>query len=299
MSLIENPQQLLQTMQTFDKMFNIVRIVDPVEKRVINHANNERCRVKESICYDFWNSNSHCSNCVSMRAASENNTFVKIEYNKDQIFMVMATPVLLSDHPYVMETLKDITDTGIVPDLKGKTVEEIEEIIENLNRAVITDELTQIYNRRFVNEKLPVDLYTASISCSNLTAIMIDIDNFKQINDTFGHGAGDQVLQKVAEILAAFLQRKGDWAARYGGDEFLMVLPGAGGTDGMKIAEQIRRQIAGEVIQCKKQPIHITVSSGVYTICPEDNAFSLQDFFYMIDKKLYQAKNTGKNTIIN
>ena len=231
-----------------------------------------------------------------MRAANENDTFVKIEYNQDKIFMVMATPVILSGRTYIVEMLKDVSETGIVPDLKGKSVEEINQIIESLNQAAITDELTQVYNRRFINEKLPIDLYAVVLNGGVLSAILIDIDDFKQINDTYGHSMGDRVLQKVAGILKNNIQRKGDWVARYGGDEFLVVLPDADLKNARKIAERIRQQVEQETFELRGCTVSTTISCGVSSANPEDGS-SAVDFFDRLDQKLYQGKHSGKNSI--
>lgn len=296
MPIMENTQQLLQCLQQFDKMYNLVRITNPLLKRVVKMSGNQTELIEESICYELWKKDSHCANCVSMRAANENDTFLKIEYNKDKIFMVFATPIVLNEVTYIVEMLKDISETGIVPDLKGKSIQEINEIIEHLNQAVITDELTQIYNRRFINEKLPVDLYSTSLNHGILSAMLIDIDEFKSINDTNGHTMGDKVLQRAAQILKNNTRDKRDWVARYGGDEFLMVLPETDKKAALRIAEKIRQQIEQEIFELRGNRVSLTISCGVSTINKTDE-LSATEFFEELDKKLYEAKNNGKNKI--
>lgn len=296
MSVMENTQQLIQFLHQFDKMYNLVRIIDPLKKQVLKLSGNETELIEESICYKLWKKNSHCANCVSMRAANENDTFLKIEYNKDKIFMVLATPIVLSGVTYIVEMLKDISETGIVPDLKGKSIQEINDIIEHLNQAVITDDLTQIYNRRFINEKLPVDLYTTSLNDGVLSAMLIDIDEFKSINDANGHIMGDNVLQRAAQILKNNTRGTRDWVARYGGDEFLMVLPETDNKAAFRIAETIRQQIQQEIFELRGSRVSLTISCGVSTIS-ETNELSATEFFEQLDKKLYEAKSKGKNTI--
>lgn len=296
MPQIENSRQLMQSLQVFDKLYNLSRLVDPQKKQVVTLQGNDQIRIEDSLCYQFWKKGEHCANCVSMRATWEHDTFVKIEYNQDKIYMVMATPVTLSGHPYVLELLKDISETGIVPDLKGKSQAETDQIIANLNKAAITDELTQIYNRRFLNEKLPVDLYAALLNKTLLSGILLDVDNFKEVNDTFGHSAGDIVLQKVAKILTGSIHRKGDWAARYGGDEFIVMLPGADLTSALQIAEQIRNAVEQQRFQYQGKNISLTISCGVAEACPQEST-SMLDFFNRLDKKLYEAKKKGKNSV--
>lgn len=296
MSLIKNTHQLMQFLQQFDKLYDLVRIIDPLKKRVIKLSRNEQVLIEESICYVLWKKNSHCANCISMRAANENDTFFKIEYNKDKIFMAMATPIVLSGFTNIVEMIKDISESGIVPDLKGKSIQEINEIIEHLNQAVITDELTQIYNRRFINEKLPVDLYSTTLNHGVLSAMLIDIDEFKSINDTKGHTMGDKVLQRATQILKNNTHGERDWVARYGGDEFLMVLPETDHKAAIRIAETIRQQIEQEIFDLRGSSVSLTISCGVLTT-NGTNELSASEFFEELDKRLYKAKSRGKNTI--
>ncbi len=287
--------QFSDFMLNFDKLFDRIRIVDPVSKQVIQDSGTEDS-FPLSTCYGFWKNGEYCTNCVSSRAIQANDTFVKIEYNHDRLFMVMASPTKLDGKPLVVEMLKDVTDTGIVADVNGKSAEDIYEIISNLNRQVMTDELTQTYNRRYLNERLPVDLYNTVLNRSEMSVIMLDIDHFKEINDTYGHVCGDVILKQVGTSAGSAVRKKQDWIARYGGDEFIISLPGAGHQVTARIAEDIRRRVQGAPIEHEGQKIPVTISIGTYTIHSEN--IDAEELLSRADKNLYQAKAEGRNTVI-
>ncbi|MDZ5017060.1 diguanylate cyclase, partial [Clostridium perfringens] len=131
---------------------------------------------------------------ISMRAYNEADTFVKIEYNKEKIYMIMASPIVMENKKYVFEMLKDVTNTGIIENFSEKTSEEIQLYINGMNDKIIKDELTGIYNRRFIDERLPIDILKSASQKSPLSIIIADIDFFKSINSNYGHLAGDYIL---------------------------------------------------------------------------------------------------------
>ena len=241
---VTDEQELVDFLKKFSRLFNLVRVVDPIGKKVLSCESRNGFAVAQSSCFDFWKNNTFCLNCVSSMAIAEDDTFLKIEYNKEKVFMVIASPIVLSGRKYVVEILKDITETGIIPGLKGKTTEEIYDMIESLNREVITDGLTQVFNRKYIDQRLPVDIYNAAANRVCLSAIMLDVDRFKEINDTYGHAAGDVVLANLAGLSMASV-RTTDVVARYGGEEFALLLIEASAKEAAVISNRLRERIAG------------------------------------------------------
>lgn len=288
---------MMNTLSRFSKLFEIARIVDPLHKKVVftKDKTEEDFKIKPT-CYKFWQRDTQCANCVSMRASREKDTFVKIEFNNHKIFMVMGSPVNIKGKNYVLELLKDITETGIIYDLKGKSVSDINRIISEMNQEVILDELTKIYNRRYINERLPVDIYNHHIEQKPLSIIMIDIDDFKHVNDSYGHGMGDFILTEFAKVLSSCIRKDFDWVARYGGEEFIAALLNSNGDVAFKVAEKMRRAIENKDFFYNDYNIQITASFGIYTLGSEE--ITMEDVLDMVDKKLYKAKDSGKNTII-
>ena len=167
------------------------------------------------------------------------------------------------------------------------TSSELEEANEQLTELAATDRLTGLYNRGEIEAILKKDL--SSQNYEHLSAIMIDLDNFKKINDTFGHDVGDHVLKGVGNVLQKGI-RKTDAAGRWGGEEFFIILPGAPLNVALKIAERIRTNISEACILPDGQKV--TASVGVAEYQSEG---SYHNFYQNLDKALYQAKHCGKN----
>jgi len=121
-----------------------------------------------------------------------------------------------------------------------------------------------------------------------------DVDHFKRINDTYGHRAGDKVLQVISECFAGKI-RSTDFIARYGGEEFVMLLPGTHLEDATSFSDRIRAAIAEIGFHFRGQPVSVTVSSGITALHPDDSAGTAFD---RADKALYQAKQTGRNRCV-
>jgi len=165
-----------------------------------------------------------------------------------------------------------------------------EKYYSNLAR---TDSLTGLYNRQYLNELIK-RLETDDELPSDTSMIMLDLDNFKSINDTYGHLIGDMLLTRTGTKIKKHIRRS-DIACRYGGDEFLIVLPGADGLIAERIAEEIRLDLLNDISYSETgEEIHITTSIGITESRVED---SFDGMFLRADAALYQAKKTGRNKI--
>jgi len=158
------------------------------------------------------------------------------------------------------------------------------------------DALTGILNRRSFNICFEHEWNKALKSKKSIAMLIIDIDFFKKVNDTYGHQAGDEILKKVAEVIQASARRGDDVAARYGGEEFVVLLPNVILTDAKNIAEKLRVKIENLDCQFLGESIKSTISIGVSTIIPKKTMQS-ELLFNQADKALYEAKNTGRNKI--
>ncbi|MEE4358896.1 MAG: GGDEF domain-containing protein [Desulfococcaceae bacterium] len=169
---------------------------------------------------------------------------------------------------------------------------------EELEKMSNTDVLTNLYNRRYFNEIFEIEWKRASRNRQYLTIIICDIDYFKQINDTFGHLAGDEYLKKIAGVLKKVFKRKSDIVARYGGEEFVALLPDADAETACELAENLRLAAEASRIQYKDEIIAATLSIGVMSCIPDYNENDDRDaIIAKADKALYQAKKKGRNRV--
>lgn len=162
---------------------------------------------------------------------------------------------------------------------------------KRLELMAVTDGLTGLYNHRFIFERLEEETAKVSRYGRPLSVIMLDIDNFKRVNDTFGHRTGDEVIQSVANSIMANI-RKTDVAGRYGGEEFLVLLPETDLKAARVVAEKIRSTV--NQLSFATSALSVTISAGV---AEAEKGETFEALITRVDTKLYQAKRNGKNRV--
>jgi len=163
-----------------------------------------------------------------------------------------------------------------------------------LRRLSVTDPLTEAYNREFLQQRLPPAVENAERRGEPLSVAMIDIDHFKDVNDQFGHAIGDRVLAEVAGRLRAAI-RAGDLLVRYGGEEFLVLLPGSDATKAAEIAERMRLKMESDPIRTDGTDIEVRISVGVAEL--RRGADTGAQLIRRADTALYAAKGRGRNLV--
>ena len=274
-------------------MYDTVRLVDPVQKCVLEYDENTLCK-KDVHCYGYWENSKICDNCISIRAYQDKNSFMKIEYKPNKILMVTATPLNKEGEPVVLELLKNVTDSMMIGEGDYNSGNLLQNVVKNFNDMVIKDKLTSLYNRSFIDNRLPVDIVNATVTDKPLSIIFVDIDNLKTINDTYGHLAGDLALKEVGIVIQNNI-RTDDWAARYGGDEFLICLNGTSYDETYQIAEKIRSNIERISLSFQNKNIYFTVSLGIHTM--QGVMRTAEEIINFADLRMYEAKKNGKNCI--
>ena len=157
------------------------------------------------------------------------------------------------------------------------------------------DTLTGLYNRRYFEERLEVEAQRSFHSGLSLSLVMVDIDHFKKVNDTFGHTEGDQILCKVSSLLKNSVRKK-DMVARYGGEEFILILPEAAPEQSFVIAERIRQLVEKTLFEVGRAHVHLTLSMGISNF-PSHRVKSKEELVKMADQALYDAKRGGRNKV--
>jgi len=175
----------------------------------------------------------------------------------------------------------------------------LEEANRNLKILASKDPLTGLYNRQFLNELLEKEWMRSERHGYPLSIIMADIDDFKKVNDNYGHQAGDAALKQIAEILSKCL-RKDDCLARYGGEEFLFVLPQTALKEACLAAERFRVAVQRLIISFNQRgKLSLSISCGVSTAYPEKKHDNIDALIQRADQALYETKNSGKNKVIS
>jgi diguanylate cyclase (GGDEF)-like protein len=199
-----------------------------------------------------------------------------------------------SDQPNAFDA-QDLQFFSVIGYQIAATLKQFERF-SSVKKEAIYDTLTSLFNRRYLEEKLAVDAQKAFRSGSYLSIIMVDIDHFKRVNDTFGHAGGDKVLREIASLLKNAVRRQDDTVARYGGEEFVLVLPGAPLEATSTIAERIRQTVANTPIDIGQSQIHLTISLGISNF-PIHRVRSKEELVKMADLALYEAKREGRNRV--
>lgn len=172
----------------------------------------------------------------------------------------------------------------------------IKDAVAELSTLAITDGLTGLYNHRFLHEHLQIEIDRANRYNAPFSCLMMDIDDFKKINDSFGHPFGDSVLSAIARIIRE-CTRTTDLAGRYGGEEFLILMPATTQQEALMVAERIRSSVESFPFTCNTQPVRVTLSAGLATW----DSLAFQDknsYIQAADAALYRAKHSGKNRVL-
>lgn len=174
---------------------------------------------------------------------------------------------------------------------------ELKRTQQDLEHVSEMDALTKLKNRRYLIERLQQELNTCMSTRRSFAIIMVDIDHFKQVNDSYGHLAGDECIRSVGRLMQEKLRRNMDVVCRYGGEEFVLILPDTREGEAMVKAEKLRSYIAQTPILCDRQRIMVTISVGVMIVDPDAIPAKGEDAIRQADQALYQAKHQGRNCV--
>jgi diguanylate cyclase (GGDEF)-like protein/PAS domain S-box-containing protein len=209
--------------------------------------------------------------------------------------------------------VRDKSERIIYYDTVLENISERKNLEEEVKRLSITDELTGVYNRRYFNQHLPIEIREAERWRSALSLIMIDIDDFKQYNDKYLHLEGDEVLKETAQVVGHVIRKEMDWASRFGGDEFVIILRGLTTTQAAKVGERIRKIFQQVKFKPKDEVVQKTLSMGVACchyaeVLPKrsdkgkgtttDYEKVATELTILADKALFKAKKAGRNKLV-
>jgi diguanylate cyclase (GGDEF)-like protein len=191
-------------------------------------------------------------------------------------------------------SLEDLRLLSTICDIAGVAVDNAR-YYQRTRELAIRDSLTAAFTRAFTLERLNEEIQRAMLTNDTVSILMLDIDFFKRYNDTYGHIAGDAVLRSLGQWLNAYFLNRGAVIGRYGGEEFLLILPSSSKEEAFSLAENFRASIQERTVSLRRNPTRITLSIGI-AACPQD-AQELDALISNADSALYKAKRTGRNRV--
>lgn len=277
--------EIRQTISKLTQVFDVVRLVDITDNEIVRSGckpGNEEminaCRGDK--CYAIWGKTQRCKNCVSSKAFEKRGQVSKLEFADDSIFQIISKYVEISEKPYVLEMIYKDND-GVLLGAYGKT--DFMDNIVNYNRQLYHDALTGAYNRRYYEEQAKSMRYIDAVA-------MLDANNFKGINDHYGHAAGDCLLKAVCESIKECI-RSSDILIRLGGDEFVLLMANIPEIVFYQKISEIKQKISEIKLPDYPDIKCAAAIGGVYGIQPIENALTEANRLMYLDKN---ASKEGK-----
>jgi diguanylate cyclase (GGDEF)-like protein/PAS domain S-box-containing protein len=212
-----------------------------------------------------------------------------------RIVEVHSTPMTVGGQELLFSIIHDITERKRDEETLRQYTKQLEVLQVQLREQAIRDPLTGAFNRRYLVETLEREITSAARNQYPLCLMIIDIDHFKAVNDTYGHLAGDHVLRELTHLLQQST-RKGDIVCRYGGEEFVVLMPHSGLTDALWRAEALRSELQSTSFPFAGSMLAVTVSIGLATT--ETAQFTCDELLSQADRALFRAKAAGRNRVI-
>mgnify|MGYP005888268731 CR=1 FL=1 len=274
---------------TADKLFDVYRFVD-METHLVHDYNSGKMCESGRKCYELWNRSKPCPNCSSERAVQQRKQVMKMEYLGDKSILILSIPWEKDGKEYVLELGRDVTNSFSVYDATSEDSSELRALISSYSELAARDSFTGLYSKGHANNLLQ-EIFAVQKEQLKLTLALIDIDHFKNVNDQFGHLCGDEVILYVVEKLNVLNERCSGWAARIGGDEFLLACPFSDREYVEKLCQQMAGEIARHNFKKGGSEYNIEISCGVAAY---DGQETLEAFLERVDMKMYEDKAQKK-----
>ena len=270
----EDPARFLRRLQG---IFDVVRLVDPEHRKVLALDSDGILTEKPGNCHMVWNKDTRCENCISAKAYARKTILNKIEFKDEEAYFVISKYIEVGGRGCMLEMVTRLTD-GRWLDMGGHRL--LLDRCDGMERSAFVDPLTRAYTRRYFDKFLAGGEMHGGVA-------MIDVNQFKSVNDSFGHLVGDEALQTVAAAMQSCL-RQTDILIRYGGDEFLLLMP-QNCPDGV---ESVIRRVQNAV-QAARVPSHpeLRLSVSIGGVC---NVQPLTEAIRQADARMYCNKENGE-----
>jgi diguanylate cyclase (GGDEF)-like protein len=283
---LEEMKELIAMMK---KEFDMVRLVEPIRQQVVDC---EDLKATGEVCSDVWHRCTRCENCSSNRALHNRNKAFKIEMVDDKAVLVISRYVEVEGRPMVIEIINDATDDFLLDSDREDT---LGRIIKSYNDKIMTDPLTGVYNRRFLDENFVPSLDCCYDADVPINVAIMDIDDFKRINDSYGHQAGDVLLRDIAGFWKLHFDVRDKmserFVVRFGGDEFLIVACNVSFADFKLMMKQFYMEMRKVCYFTEAIHIPFEISFGVASsVEQEGDSVPWSEVLRRADERMYQRK---------
>nr|WP_312577744.1 GGDEF domain-containing protein [Sedimentibacter sp.] len=264
----ENVNQAIVSVQMLHEIYSVIRILDSDSRELL---------------YDSRDSNtSHGTSAFF--ADCKCDAILSIKETEGTTVITTTVPVSINGRSCQLELIqRAVRNDGVNTPIPA----EQESKFHRMQELTITDSLTNLYNHRYIDEQLPIELARTFQNDDPVSVIYADIDYFKKANDQYGHIVGDLALKEVAKEIHHQVRNKDGWMARYGGEEFLICLPEINRKTAIRIANRIRIAVENKQFNINTHLLKITCSFGVETIYKRSGATTVDKVVALVDKKLY------------
>lgn len=285
-----------QEVETFIKFMkaenDVVRLVNPTTQHVYSNDDKDN---PSPICSKLWGHCERCENCVSLRALKSRKRAYKMEIMNNHTYLVLSRYLEIENHPCIVEIVNDVTNAIFMDSDYG---DELGKLINNYNHLLVTDSLTEVYNRRFLDE-----IFLPSLKCCHdydliLNLAIMDFDDFKMVNDTYGHQAGDALLKDAAGFwMNNFNSRKKNaerLVVRFVGDEMLIIACGISFKTFNKEINDYYNQMRKICYYKENIQIPFSITFGTSSSEEFENDWTWDALLSCADKRMYALKKNKK-----
>lgn len=290
--------ELRNEVETLRQTFNIVRLVSPENYQ--SHHVGENDLLPGAPCYSFWNRPETCQQCPCRQIIDSQGQNSRLESTEERTYIVISKYIQLEEKPFSMEMITELSDESGL----GSQEYALDEIrrLQQENSRLLRDPLTNCYSRHYMNSHFHHYVLEARNSGQELCVALVDMDNFKDINDRYGHTIGDEVLRSCCQFwLKYFDFRHHSFTTRYGGDEFIITALADSYEEFCRrivsLGSSMRKNIVlddGQTI-----PFSFTIGCACMSELDKEESRPLREaLFALADKRLYLGKHSGRNCIV-
>jgi len=286
--------ELLDEIRVLRNIFDSVEVIDPI-KGLRVECGEHYFKVTSEKCNKVCNAGNRERDCICKKIVSTGESYTMFQFKDGETYYIMSRPIKLRGKDFVMIISSKVTERLILGASSDSA--DLVKKITKYNKSIYCDELTGAYNRKFIAENIEFILKKAEQDGINVCVGYIDIDNFKGINDTYGHAFGDEVLKSITSYLRTVARRADGYVIRLGGDEFVVIMQGIDKKTFVKKMNECCEIVSDLRLKTEQgRVVRINISVGTSSTI-EDRLDTYEKLSDKADRNLYISKNKGKNCV--